>query len=692
MASSSSSSAAAASSYSWAVDTIWKDGSHYMVDWSNKGLSDNDLQDYCDNRLKSHLDALPSNKSATECIIDISSNCLSAPQPLASLLELIREAPLHLTVLKLHKNQLIDPVCAVLVHHMMEAAKKQRPVMQLHLSNNSFSRNGLRVLIEGAHNSNSYPTPPGRKWQSMFGQDSYRRCLWLRCEHQFPPILDSGKVIEECEYNGCPVVIVDKGESIPPGAVVQMHWAVLDQAGPGEKGKSKSKGKGNSWEGKGSGKNGFDSGKGKGDGKHGFDSGKGKGDGKGDGKNGFDSGKGKGDGKNGFGFDSGKGKGDGKADFESGKGKGGKTGKDSGKGASEKGGGKDGGKMQESEGGGKGSAGKHFKNTMCSFFLRGACTKGPNCTFAHSQSELASNNEGAGKPQKEFVAKNFKRDMCKYFLEGKCGLGKECTFAHSWKEIEERKAVPPQEPKPLGATQTKAIPCKYHSMNQCKKGADCPFSHEGFPERIPGEKAAQAWLKAHREQGGSEGEMFEKEWKDWCRAKELSSVSKLERIASIIEFREVWCRNNQVGTDDLPGGDLAVPAYSSEEDGEEDAALEAACSTSPSAPAAAAAAAAPSSPSFQDKSASPTAATNANNGAGTASAAAAARSGAAAWLGMLKEEEAVAEKKEEEEEKQEEKAEKEEPAQKNGAEASAAAATEDDEMKKAMMRLLGAAS
>lgn len=49
---------------------------------------------------------------------------------------------------------------------------------------------------------------------------------------------------------------------------------------------------------------------------------------------------------------------------------------------------------------------------VCSFYLKGTCTKGSNCRFSHAGSATA--------PKK-----------CTYFLKGKCSKGDECKFSHA---------------------------------------------------------------------------------------------------------------------------------------------------------------------------------------------------------------------------------------------------------------------
>eukprot|EP00931_Biecheleriopsis_adriatica_P057169 TRINITY_DN33906_c0_g1_i1.p1 TRINITY_DN33906_c0_g1~~TRINITY_DN33906_c0_g1_i1.p1 ORF type:complete len:264 (+),score=40.09 TRINITY_DN33906_c0_g1_i1:157-948(+) len=66
-----------------------------------------------------------------------------------------------------------------------------------------------------------------------------------------------------------------------------------------------------------------------------------------------------------------------------------------------------------------------FKGTrLCYFYLAGACTRGANCTFAHSSQEL--------KQQPDFT----KTRLCEsYQMSGGCQYGDDCKFAHGMDEL-----------------------------------------------------------------------------------------------------------------------------------------------------------------------------------------------------------------------------------------------------------------
>ncbi|CAJ1430570.1 unnamed protein product [Effrenium voratum] len=111
--------------------------------------------------------------------------------------------------------------------------------------------------------------------------------------------------------------------------------------------------------------------------------------------------------------------------------------------------------------------------------------------------------KGAGKGQPE----NYKTELCRFFQQGCCGKGSTCPFAHGEHEL-----------------RGDAV----QKDNSRMKDAD-----------------VMCWLQARRQQGGKAGEEFERQWKAWCKANQLSEVSKAERVNSIYAFREA-----QEGTPD----------------------------------------------------------------------------------------------------------------------------------------------
>eukprot|EP00747_Dinoflagellata_sp_TGD_P208834 gnl/TRDRNA2_/TRDRNA2_82270_c0_seq1.p1 gnl/TRDRNA2_/TRDRNA2_82270_c0~~gnl/TRDRNA2_/TRDRNA2_82270_c0_seq1.p1 ORF type:complete len:386 (-),score=51.30 gnl/TRDRNA2_/TRDRNA2_82270_c0_seq1:63-1178(-) len=77
-----------------------------------------------------------------------------------------------------------------------------------------------------------------------------------------------------------------------------------------------------------------------------------------------------------------------------------------------------------------------FKTMMCKFFVaEGACQRGSECTYAHSESELA---EGISQVDPTAV-RGYKMKICKFFeMTGDCGRGAACTYAHGEAELRTR--------------------------------------------------------------------------------------------------------------------------------------------------------------------------------------------------------------------------------------------------------------
>eukprot|EP00747_Dinoflagellata_sp_TGD_P061171 gnl/TRDRNA2_/TRDRNA2_152396_c0_seq10.p1 gnl/TRDRNA2_/TRDRNA2_152396_c0~~gnl/TRDRNA2_/TRDRNA2_152396_c0_seq10.p1 ORF type:complete len:609 (-),score=138.64 gnl/TRDRNA2_/TRDRNA2_152396_c0_seq10:365-2191(-) len=237
MASSSSSSADVPA---WPKNSVVQkaDGT-VAVEWSDADLTDTTLEQFVAIRLSLLLGKLPKSGKPVECCVNLSGNQLRRPEPIAQLLAKLREANVHLTALRLHKNNLTDEVAEVLAEHICEAATQTRPLMQLHLSDNELTHRGVGALIEATHDCEAYPRPENAgPLRSLGAADSRRRALWLRCEMQRPPVYDPAGLLQLCESGGYPVcVLKSKEERPPPTAVVQMPYSFAHP--PESKGKGK---------------------------------------------------------------------------------------------------------------------------------------------------------------------------------------------------------------------------------------------------------------------------------------------------------------------------------------------------------------------------------------------------------------------------------------------------------------------
>ncbi|CAK9065997.1 unnamed protein product [Durusdinium trenchii] len=66
----------------------------------------------------------------------------------------------------------------------------------------------------------------------------------------------------------------------------------------------------------------------------------------------------------------------------------------------------------------------HYKFTrLCTFYQSGTCSRGLNCSFAHSRDGL--------RQQPDF----FKTRLCEDFRRGSCTAGPNCNFAHGSEEM-----------------------------------------------------------------------------------------------------------------------------------------------------------------------------------------------------------------------------------------------------------------
>jgi hypothetical protein len=93
---------------------------------------------------------------------------------------------------------------------------------------------------------------------------------------------------------------------------------------------------------------------------------------------------------------------------------------------------------------------------LCVYFMKGACTYGDACTFAHSSSSLQDS------PDLQ------KTRLCKAFLQGACN-DSECRFAHGEKEL-----------RSTGNFFKKTL-CIWFEKSKCRNGQQCRFAH-GLPE------------------------------------------------------------------------------------------------------------------------------------------------------------------------------------------------------------------
>eukprot|EP00929_Paragymnodinium_shiwhaense_P085632 TRINITY_DN4604_c0_g1_i1.p1 TRINITY_DN4604_c0_g1~~TRINITY_DN4604_c0_g1_i1.p1 ORF type:complete len:584 (-),score=144.98 TRINITY_DN4604_c0_g1_i1:347-2098(-) len=231
--------------YPWPQNAVIQkpDGS-VAVEWADSELTDETLEKFARERLPELLVKIPKGR-AIECMVNFSGNQLRAGEPLGHVLGLLRDAGVHITALRLHKNRFGDKAAFVMAQHMMEAAKLKKPLMQLHLSGNELSEAGIRELVVAATTCNAYPRQDATPLKSLGApQQQNARALWLRIERQKHPPSDPEGFLRHLATEGFPV---HWSQGNPPAeAKVQVHFSFcLDlPKGKADKGKGKGKGKG----------------------------------------------------------------------------------------------------------------------------------------------------------------------------------------------------------------------------------------------------------------------------------------------------------------------------------------------------------------------------------------------------------------------------------------------------------------
>lgn len=95
-----------------------------------------------------------------------------------------------------------------------------------------------------------------------------------------------------------------------------------------------------------------------------------------------------------------------------------------------------------------------LKTKPCSFYAKGKCTRGDQCTFAHGDVELQS------------LPDLSKTSLCQDYAEFGVCHNLNCCFAHG---VEELRAT---------TKFYKTSMCKFHMMRQCRMGVYCRHAHD----------------------------------------------------------------------------------------------------------------------------------------------------------------------------------------------------------------------
>lgn len=184
------------------------------VDWSDGGYSDQQLIQRVEKCLPELFERLHVEDGSAECSVNLSGNKLRGAAPIASILRSLRENQVQVTTIRLHKNQFTDDAMSALVEHIDRAASDNRPLTELHLSDNRLTEDGIRSLVKAAHRCKAYSkgdAPPPRNGGRV-------RSFWLRTENQQPPVPDPHGVLERLAADGYSVCLLPSKEYQPQGA------------------------------------------------------------------------------------------------------------------------------------------------------------------------------------------------------------------------------------------------------------------------------------------------------------------------------------------------------------------------------------------------------------------------------------------------------------------------------------------
>lgn len=120
-----------------------------------------------------------------------------------------------------------------------------------------------------------------------------------------------------------------------------------------------------------------------------------------------------------------------------------------------------------------------YKAAWCVFHARGKCTRGSNCSFAHSAEELRQ------------LPDLRKTKLCNAFLGGQCS-NNNCSYAHGLQELRDF-------PGKKGL-------CRLYREGKCLHGASCKYAHAlgelevGYVFAQPTLHDRQQFLMSHRDQ------------------------------------------------------------------------------------------------------------------------------------------------------------------------------------------------
>jgi len=108
---------------------------------------------------------------------------------------------------------------------------------------------------------------------------------------------------------------------------------------------------------------------------------------------------------------------------------------------------------------------KPRSSKICSFYLKGTCTKGEDCSFRHEREEISQQAPpwaGIGTPKSA-------TPECTFYMKGRCTKGNECKFRHA--------RTPFFGSMPTLCSPRSTDDCKFFLLGKCSKGNQCRFNH-----------------------------------------------------------------------------------------------------------------------------------------------------------------------------------------------------------------------
>ncbi|TFK71642.1 hypothetical protein BDN72DRAFT_793607 [Pluteus cervinus] len=121
---------------------------------------------------------------------------------------------------------------------------------------------------------------------------------------------------------------------------------------------------------------------------------------------------------------------------------------------------------------------------ICSFYQRGACTRGIECNFSHDLPTNAPSSATAPgssqRSQREHPQRVQEKRLipCTFHAKGDCKRGQECHFSHDLNDHDQQESLDSSIPGTTQLSRTShEITCKYFEQGNCRRGESCIFKH-----------------------------------------------------------------------------------------------------------------------------------------------------------------------------------------------------------------------